>query len=432
MQHPSTLTSPRWGLRRLLQAAAALGVVGFAAVMATTSSTGCGGGVFCDGGFIRKVPGSEQGSCEGKCTKAKCVADNTCVDNKCRLACESHLDCAQGTQDCTSAVEDDTEAKIAICEDNGKAPMGAKCPFGSECDAIFACPDGAACDPMVAGGPCPQADCKSLFCVTTGQGDADAFCTLRDCHADADCSGGYYCAPKRDPHAICNANPPKGNSASCGKTSEPCVDPGSFTANGATFVESQLCLLRNRCTPRGQCAPCATDLDCSGIPGQHCKKVGVENVCTRDCATDTDCLNDYKCDTGACVPRFGACTGTGKYCEPCRNDLDCGNKDSTSVCVGLSGGQRACFDIGNGVACAASTDCPKGPDGHNGQCINEEIGASPGDSGYGSCDPQYNTATNKSSCWCGIVGAECERPAECCSGTCKGGNFATGAIGKCL
>ena len=87
------------------------------------------------------------------------------------------------------------------------------------------------------------------------KGDADGFCTLRDCHADSECPGGEYCAQKRDPPELCNSNPQKGNDDTCGTTKDPCVAASDFMTGGATYVEGPVCLMRNRGTPRGQGAP---------------------------------------------------------------------------------------------------------------------------------------------------------------------------------
>lgn len=400
----------------------------------TSSSTGTGGEVpFCQGGFIRPDPSDPKGICEGKCTAAACGPDNTCVDNRCALTCVSHLECGDGlSQECVPAKEDDTAKDILICKPNGKGSVGAKCLFGTECDMQFACPDGKKCDPACtgAGCACPADQCKSLFCRTSGEGDAEAFCTLKDCHADADCPGGFWCRKVRDPHQICGTQ--KGDDNFCGTTTEPCVDPAMNAATGATYEEAAQCAVRAECGIRRQCAPCTTDVDCSLVPGQHCTQVGPEKVCTRDCSMESDCELGFECKDNACQPRFGACVGTGKYCEPCRNDLDCDGPTGKKACVSFGGAERVCIDVTASQACTVDADCPVAPDGRPGMCSGSLIGVKPGDAIYHKCIyPPYTEATNNFSCWCGNKGTGCYTGKDCCSGTCAGGNKNLQIVGDC-
>jgi hypothetical protein len=424
--NPAAAKPPRWSLRRALQAAAALGLVVFAGGLATTGA-GCGNSTetaqFCVGGFVRKDPKNPtaQGTCEGKCDPTKCAADNTCVDNKCTLNCTSNLDCTPLTQDCVPAVDDESKKAINVCHDNGKGPIGQKCPFGTECAMATSCPDGTACDPACTGASCAcaAADCKPLVCRTAGTGDADAFCTLKDCHADADCPGGFWCEAVRDPHAICGTM--KGNSSFCGTSTDACVDPSMDMANGTTYQEGPYCALRSECRPRKQCAPCTTDLDCSSIPGQHCTQVGPEKVCTRDCNVDSDCDNTYSCPAGACIPRFGACVGTGNFCEPCRTDLDCGGKDSKLGCTHPgSGSESICFDSSLSASCTTDADCPTSPGGLHGTCLNENQGVAQGDPQYHKCYLPFIATTDRYTCWKGGTGSACVAAKECVSNKCVG------------
>jgi hypothetical protein len=418
--------APPRGLSRALQTAAALVLAALAGVVTTGAGAGCSKGAFCEGGFIRQQPtDTDPGVCEGKCTQAACGDGHTCVDNKCVLLCSSHLDCTPLSQDCASVKEDDSGKDVTICQDNGKGTIGEKCPFGNECMSANACPDGKACDPSCSGSscPCPSDQCKPLFCRTTGMGDADAFCTLQDC------PGGYWCAAIRDPHAICGTM--KGNSSFCGTSTDPCVDPSMDMANGTTYQEGPHCALRNECRIRKQCAPCATDLDCSGVPGQHCTTFtdGTKS-CTRDCDQsrgDADCEQGFKCDNNACIPRFGSCVGKGNYCEPCRNDLDCGGKDSKLSCVSFGGSERMCIDVTASTPCTTDNDCPTGPDGRHGLCSDNNA-----DPTYHHCFyPPQNTGSGRLSCWCSNVGSACFLGSECCSGKCFGASVANQVPGLC-
>lgn len=384
------------------------------------SATDCVGGVIVDG------------VCEGKCSPDKCAFEqNTCVDNRCRLICDSHKDCyTDGSQNCTPGKEDDTDADVTVCQFTGKpAGQGTSCPFGTECGNWLACPDGAACFASQCGGdpaacvldqdacgdtenctigkctgdsaPCRvncQTECGAwLDCQTKGEADADAYCTKRDCESDADCLGGYYCGIIRDPHEICGSDPQKGDNNFCGQTSEPCQEPGM---DGKSTFEGSLCMLRKSCLKRDQSVPCETNLDCSQIDGQLCADLAGEKRCARACANDNDCTPDYGCNAGACLPRFGAWVGGGGgFCEPCVSDEDCGKNGTTWACAELSGGMRACFDEAFPDTCTTDADCPTSPSGKHGTCFDEDFGFAPGDSLYHRCYLPISLSDNKTSCW---------------------------------
>jgi hypothetical protein len=401
----------------------------------TTSASSGGGSTACgEGGIII------DGDCVPKCVPAECESEfpgNTCVNNACALKCDAQTDCAlDGTQDCVAAVEDDTLAPIQVCAANFKVPgYGRKCPFGDECNPpdpafkpILACPDGTNCSPDVQCGgqpascvkdeaacrnkgescnigkcpdasacvvqSCPPNECAALSCLTTGEGDAEAYCSRHHCKADTDCPGGYFCGITRDPHLLCGSSPEKPVD---GET--PCIAEADFTVDGATFQEGPISILRNTCLKRSQCATCTTDLDCTQAPGQKCVQVGGAGRCGRLCAADPDCDLDYQCDAGACVPRFGACSGDGNFCEPCQNDLDCGDANSTVSCRSATGDQKACFDNAFPDMCTTDSDCPDSPSGKNGECLDEPEGLAPGDPLYHRCYLPYVAASNKFTCW---------------------------------
>jgi hypothetical protein len=454
--------SPRGGLRRALQTAAALMLAGLGAI------AGCGSAEpvtppFCVGGFVRKAPtATEAGVCEGKCDPAACGADQVCVDNHCALTCTSHQDCGSLGQACLTA-KDDSEKDVFTCQSNGEGTIGIKCPFGNECAgtwtcdgtgtacdpkctgaacpctpdkcnspvSAFACPDGKACDPKCTGDKCActQDKCNALYCRTAGAGDAEAFCTLRDCQGDDSCPGGYWCAPVRIPNQVCGTM--KGNDANtCGPvTTDPCVDPTQNMANGTTYSEGTLCGFRNECRIRRQCATCETDLDCSALDGYHCTTFAMDGTkaCTRDCAMDTDCEVGFACTSGGCTPRYGSCVGTGKYCEPCRNDTECG---AGLACLSYGGAERMCMSVT--MDCTTDADCPTGADGRHGMCANAALGLSSTDSRFDKCFfPPQNAGSGRLSCWCSNLGTACMVKADCCSGKCIGAVPSQQIPGEC-
>jgi hypothetical protein len=362
-----------------------------------------------------------EGVCEGKCRPELCLHDeadaggwrNTCVENRCQLVCAAHSECdnfagkggtpddLSNTQSCTAAKEDDTSADVTICISNGKAlGFGKKCPLGTECAAFSSCAGGEPCEGSCTDDPldvctrdayacrgvadcklgrcaqsqrpcrlepaCDDAACKPLECVTSGEGDANAYCTRFDCDDDADCPGGYRCGLRRDPHAVCGSSPQKGDNAFCGLTDEDCIDPAAPPAGGL-YVEGPDCLLRRACLIRTECSSCETDLDCSRSEGLVCalQDDGTRG-CGKRCEEDADCENgDYRCDTQqkACVHRFGACKGSGAFCEPCVDDVDCGPDAS---CVA-----GACLDVPFQIGCTTDDECPVAPNGKHGHCIDD-------------------------------------------------------------
>jgi hypothetical protein len=467
MQQHLTLSSSdvapasRSRLARALQGVAGLGLA-LLAGLAGAGPMGCGsssGGAttpFCEGGFVRPVPGKTQGTCEGLCKPSLCAnPGNVCVDNYCELQCTSHLDCDEG-QDCAPAKEDGTGTAITTCQANGKSSVGTKCPFGTECASLLTCPDGSNCDYTQCGGGtctldpvacdgvtgctagkcadksactvqgCAQSDCKPLTCLTTGSGDADAYCTLLDCQSDANCPGGYWCDTVSDPHQICGQPAP--DPKLCGTTKEGCVTLSQNAANGTTYSKGQYCTERKECRLRSQCDPCATDLDCSIVAGRHCSS----GNCLYDCKTDSDCDNGFQCTAGECAPRFGSCAGavgTGKFCDPCRNQDDCAKG---YICEELTnGGLRTCLISAGTMDCTVDSDCPKSPSGLYGACLGAAEESSPGDGVYQTCFAPFIAAADGYACWCGNTGTACYTAADCCNKGCKDADELNMTPGTC-
>jgi hypothetical protein len=323
-------------------------------------------GAACVGGIV--LP---DGTCAARCDPAKCLPGNVCVDNACVLTCEAHLECTAGAQSCLPAVEDETAAAVSVCLDNGAAGVGAPCPLGDECTA-------------------------PLGCLGAGVGDALAYCTRFDCAADADCPGGYECGLTRDPRAICGTD--KGNGGRCGTTDAACVDPSMLSPDGP-LIEGPDCILRRACVQRSACAPCASALDCSLVAGLDCVDVGGSSRCAATCLGDGDCKPSETCAAGACKPRFGTCEGTGGFCEPCRDDLDCAALGPTGACMEIFRGETACIDQAMPATCTTSDDCPTSPSGRHGTCIDETLGVVAGDPLYHHCTFPYDQATNAFGCW---------------------------------
>lgn len=371
-------------MRSTISRAVALSFAGLVAIAAlgSFSMAGCSTET-CVGGIVKN------GKCEGKCDPAKCQAGNTCVDNRCELQCTKLSDCIAGQQACVAKTNDAKQA-VTVCEYTLKSGnIGASCPLGTECDAFMACPDGSDCGPDVTKPNCDASQCRPLHCIGGGVGDADAYCANVDCSADKDCAPGYACSVIRLPQKICGTQ--KG-------TTDPCLDPADFNADGATFSEGPTSLLRKACRKRSSCYTCTNDDDCSLYPGQSCVTVGADNVCATGCASNSDCEKDKMCAGGFCIPKTGSCTGSGQFCEPCNTDLDCAAGGPTVACVGASGNQKACFDT-TAVKCTTDANCPTSPGGRHGKCLDASVGLSAGDPGYHTCYLPYQSTTNKFQCF---------------------------------
>lgn len=389
-------------------------VCGSALVAAVTVAASCGddSGTTpvddCKGGVI------VDGKCEGKCSPELCLEGNTCVGNRCMLECTSHDQCYsplrgdakfQGclpqTGDSETGLNDG--ATVYVCTDVDKAPAyGKLCAFGDECDADYACPDGTPCT-AGQGSPdhCSAAECRPMTCRTTGEGDADAYCTTFDCTADADCAPGFYCEIVNLAQNICGTM--KGDQM-------PCIDPADFTKDKATYQEGPFTALRNQCVKRRPCAPCEFKADCSLGGEMECVTIGDTKHCAKTCATDDDCPNDFSCYSNFCVPRSGTCTPptTGDtFCYNCLNDLDCGPADGTSVCLGgdvelfitPSAGMRACMDLSLPYTCTTDADCPTSPSGKHGECLDEGEGANSSSPYYHLCYIPFYPQTSSFACW---------------------------------
>jgi hypothetical protein len=315
------------------------------------------------GADVVTCPGviDDAGKCVAKCEDSMCNAGNYCVENTCRLVCSAHADCPTGYE-CTGKGKKDSDGSdVFYCAPDAQ-PMG-------EGEFLWPCPNGDEC----------KAD-PAWMCMGVGPGDADAYCTRYDCHSDADCPGGMWCATIRDFHKVCGND----NIPMPGIDPEPgdCIDPASFTTDGKTYRLGPISLLRNVCVRRGYCAECDSDVDCSLNNGYVCVKAdpNQKGYCSRSCteakqscpwegASTCAVVDPAKGDT--CNPTYGACTGNGDPCTPCRNDEDCWDPSSPvrKACLRSSFSlEPYCVDLD--TPCTTNTDCPTSPGGRRMQCLN--------------------------------------------------------------
>lgn len=318
----------------------------------------------CVGGVIR------DGVCEAKCDASKCLPGNTCVDNRCVLKCAAHSECEKYTQSCLPAKEDDTGADIFTCQDVTPLEYGDPCPFGYEC---------------------------SGHCHTAGPGDARSYCTV-SCNVDAECPGGYECGFERAKQAVCvNGTVVHGNSNLCDvPAGAPCVERSVIEQPDSGYVEEDFCLQKKVCLKRESCAPCQSDVDCSWGFDLGCAITPDGSRCLVRCGQDSDCDDDKACVGGHCTPRAGdSCIGGG-FCSPCRFDTDCGTNE---VCMSLYGNEKACIDPRLSITCNSDADCPTGPSGAHGACLDFRQQVPSTSSAYHRCYAPWSETKSAFSCY---------------------------------
>ena len=322
-------------------------------------------------------------------SNAECPADKgqACVGGTCQLACVSHFDC-QGLGECTSALDADGLAGHFCDLRHGQKPgqFYTRCAAGTECDSA-----------------------QDFFCIGAGKDDLDAYCTT-DCTDDASCAPGYACMPltRRPCQDICQL---KGNAKD-----RQCI-PSDQIGPGKPFQCGSRGVTRNVCRPREFCSPCENDGDCLAVSNQVCAKdkSGAKS-CTQLCdqkvpscpwGTAAECgVWDADLNQATCAHRFGQCTGTGKSCEPCLKESDCG---AQGACTSSSfTGERWCVDLSVGCSCGDNADanglctgggCPESPSGLSMLCADAT--PSTPDSGY--CAGAYTSsalgASPQTGCW---------------------------------
>lgn len=310
-----------------------------------------------------------------------------CVAGTCRLACTSHFEC-QGLGECASALDADGVS-------------------GHFCDLAHAQKPGQFYTRCIAGTECDAAN--HFFCVGAGADDLDAYCTT-DCTDDSSCAAGYACSPLTRPPCqdVCGL---QGNAKD-----RQCI-PSDQIGDGKPYQCGTRGVTRNACRPRKFCSPCQSDDDCLAVANQVCAKdQSGTKTCTQLCdlkhpscpwGTAAKCgVWDTDLNLATCAHRFGKCTGTGKSCEPCLQDADCGAK---GACTSSNfTGERWCVDFRVSCSCSDASDssglctgggCPETPGGLDMLCSD----STPSTPNSGYCAGAYTSTALDSSpqtgCW---------------------------------
>lgn len=355
------------------------GLRGFKCLGGTCKLTGCKSNADCAAvpGVCVKDPSGDatKNYCEKgakpldlgeKCTKSlECDADQSlgCVNGECMYVnCATHADCAKVGL-CQSAKNAEGKDVLACLKGTTYPPgqFGTKCPEGS------------------AGTECDAAN--NFVCVGAGPGDIDAYCTKTGCLADSDCGEGYFCSASRTSKKPCTDACGITGAAGSGCVAASDIGPGKEYSCGA------IGLLRNICLKRQFCNDCENDDDCRAKPNQLCASDGKgHKYCTTVCEPNVsnacgwgsaaECaVHDTALGKPTCAHKFGACAGTGKGCEPCRDDADC----PTGLCLRSDyTGENYCLDLASSCSCTGYSTykdtqcldggCPKTPGGINMVC----------------------------------------------------------------
>jgi hypothetical protein len=382
--------------------------------------------LFFSGLLVATAGCSADDDCSGDacetCSDSDCAAGQRCVQNECRSACASDIDCV-GDQVCrlyefhVGEVEQrcvlipgelpEGRGRFTPCNDDegcdrehGFSCVEGECTY--ECQSHQDCVAVGHCDsktvdraskhvcvrdeaPPVAGElytSCPNGDecSEPALCIGAGAGDLDAYCTA-DCGEDSDCATGYYCGSVVRPpcEAACDVQ---------GVPTDPRCAPAEQIGAGKPYVCSSRGPERRVCRQREFCATCDSDADCLGVPNQVCARdESGEKICTRLCDPDarscpwgnaSQCgVFDEELGVATCSHRFGKCHGEGKTCEPCRSDADCGN----GVCASSQfTGERWCISFDTTCECktvdrsglCSDGGCPDSPGGLPVSCIGAE------------------------------------------------------------
>jgi hypothetical protein len=279
--------------------------------------------------------------------------------------CSSNGDCGGGKDPkCVPGFNSGPKICTHVCFNNADCPFGYDCAatdtnVGKTCNQVTYAFDKKTGDPLLFAKPCPTDDS-----VCQGTGDKNA---MPMCRKGNQPSEAKPVPLDSDPDAYCTG--------SC-NTNDDCPLPMKCDAD---YDGVKKCLKRNVCDE------CQSDDNCGYTGGVFrsdfnvCVPVTRDGksgfYCSKQCVSDGDCPGAAKrskwmtcqpatdADGNAgnvCLHWYGACTGDGNICDPCRTQDECGaglkciDNPYGSYSYPLTG-ERMC-----NKRCSMDSDC-KGP-----------------------------------------------------------------------
>lgn len=278
---------------------------------------------------------------------------------------------------------------------------------------------------------CREGICRGTGCPRTCRalgGESDS------CSADADCSGGLYCA--------LSTNSDLGACARYGALEDTCA--GGYRCAPELFCgTSQKCLARVGagepcvgedcqrgffCDPEqsgGTCQeqipagdPCSRDVECG--EGAFCDPFDSRCASAKELAEGEECSLNQRCAEGlTCVGatpiRRGACGTGGNESAPCMNPSDCA--EHLGCNTGDAGRTVCTRRLPDESACDDARDCLLTSVCFEGSCRSMGLQGDACDEVpclYGACDQGECIGF-------AAPNAECSRPEDCVSGSCVSG-----------
>ncbi|RLB60984.1 MAG: hypothetical protein DRI90_12430 [Deltaproteobacteria bacterium] len=362
-----------WDNRRTVTLLAAFGVLSAVALVPVgcSTKTETKPGNQCVGGLLR-----DDGSCEPICDPTQCLESNVCVDNHCRLLCDTHTECWGGVQECQAAITDEG-LPVNVCRDIGMLPVlapegwplvgyGVVCPGGDIQCTASACPNGLECDLTACGGNPTQCvrdeeacgelgeDCNIGTCENWDPNDkcVEGFCAL----SERGCGGDIHC--QRCTVTDCETN-------EC--TPFKCL-------GGAGDGDATAYCTHHDCTEDAHCPGgyyCGVATDPRDVCGATCSGGSCSDNPQKNCGEDADCQTG---NTSFCGETFEPCLDPSQFnvdgaqffegsacllrnscikkeeCAPCETNVDC-RLGAAHTCVAW-GTATVCARF-----CAAAADC---------------------------------------------------------------------------
>jgi hypothetical protein len=160
---------------------------------------------------------------------------------------------------------------LTACLPPRRAGVGVECEVNSECDTPLVCRLGHCRNECAT-----SADCAAgLSCVLDPSGvGACQLAAETDCTMASECPEGLVCRFMQCTNAC--------------ETDRDCPGGSRCEADGAALA----CIDRSG-------VPCTFDEECDPIgTGERC----IARRCRRECFSDRDCRNDFRCSAGQCTP----------------------------------------------------------------------------------------------------------------------------------